>query len=1556
MKTDKGKTKEQLIGELAEMRQRVAELESLETERKQAEEELRNFKTAADTAVFGLGIGTAEHLTYVNRSFAEMHGYSPDELIGQNYSMFYTKEQLPVINKLRERLSAGGSFIEEEVWHKKKDGTSFPTLMTGHAIRDDEGNPSLIVGTTIDITERRQADEELRQSEERYKAIFELGSDVGEAIIINQDMPGQIAAQPIFNDEWIRITGYNRDELLRMSYFDLIHPEQRDAAINRYHRRLQGEKISGPLELTIVRKDGTEIQIEATATLSSFRGQNATIVYARDITERKQAEEALQLRAYLLNNATDSIIAADLEGNIIYANDTACRARGYTKEEMLEMHLRDTVAPELLSLVPSRMQNIIEKGYFTFESEHKRKDGSTFPVEITSRNIKLGERTVILSSMRDITERKQAEEALRAAEQNFRNSLDDSPLGIRIVTFEGDLLYANQAILDIYGYHNLEELRDTLPSQRYTRQSYAEFLTRKRKRQQGKPIPADYEIDIVRKDGEIRHLSAFRKEVIWNGETQYQTLYQDITERKKAEAALAESQELYRAVMELGGRLGEAIVLLQDDERGVGMHVYMNDVWCDITGYSREELLDISMADLIHHKDRDAAIARYASRLSGEDIPDLFELSIIRKNGTEIPVEVTYAHSTYKGKSANVGFIREIAERKKTETALRQSEEFNSSVLRNSPNPVMVANSDTSIRYVNPALENLTGYSLDELVGQKVPRPWWPEEMYEKLKSDVKIAYRRGFRDLERCFQKKSGERFWVQITATPVIIDGKFHHFIDNWVDITERKQMEEEIIKNRDYLERLNDSLTDMVFEIKFPERTIRYINKAVETVLGYRPEECLGQSIEMLYPSPEVFREVGRRLHKGIERGDEITTSEHELKRKDGGIITVEGRTNYFREDGKVASAFSVVRDITERKQAEQRTKESEQRYISAEQVGNFGHFSRYLDTDRLVWSAGSYRIFGVDPNQWELTRENAYKIVHPQDLEKLRKANEKAGCGTKGLDTEFRIIRPDGKERVIHAVADVTLDNAGKPERLFGTMQDVTERNQMEEEVARFKTIASVAPYGVGIANTDGTMTYANEAFDLMHGYAPDEIVGQHFSILYTEEQLEAVEKLRKRCLKTGSFVGEEAWRKRKDGTTFPSSMSMLLVRDDKGEPLYISAVVIDITERRQLEEEQQRSARLESIGTLAGGIAHDFNNILTGILGNISLAKRHVEPKSKADDRLMEAEKASLRARDLTQQLLTFSRGGTPVKKIVSIAELIPDSAGFALRGSNVSGQFSLPDGLWQVEADEGQMHQVITNLVLNACEAMPEGGVLNISAENMVIKKKDVLPLPKGNYVAIAIEDHGVGISEGHLDRIFEPFFTTKQKGSGLGLATTYSIIRKHDGYITVESTPTIGTTFRIYLPASAKPAPEKEEAVAETPLRGRGKILVMDDEEMIREMLNQMLPPAGYEVELTKDGVEAIERYRQAKESGHPFDAVIIDLTVPGGMGGREAIKKLLEIDAGVKAIVSSGYATDPVMANYKEYGFTDIVTKPYSVGDVEKVLRNIINEKRRVKGRKSK
>jgi len=388
----------------------------------------------------------------------------------------------------------------------------------------------------------------------------------------------------------------------------------------------------------------------------------------------------------------------------------------------------------------------------------------------------------------------------------------------------------------------------------------------------------------------------------------------------------------------------------------------------------------------------------------------------------------------------------------------------------------------------------------------------------------------------------------------------------------------------------------------------------------------------------------------------------------------------------------------------------------------------------------------------------------------------------------------------------------------------------------------------------------------------------------------------------------------------------------------------------MAEQKRAQEELQNVVKLESISILAGGVAHDFNNILTGIMGNVTLAKRYVKPGEKVFDRLLEAEKACLRARDLTQQLLTFSKSGTPVRRSSSIAALVKESASFNLRGSGVRCEFSLPDDLWPVHFDEGQMNQVISNLIINAVEAMVESGVLNIRVKNAIIKEGSAVPLPEGRFVEIAIEDQGIGIPEENLDKIFDPYFTTKRKGSGLGLATAYSIIKSHSGCITVTSELNVGTTFCIYLPAAEKSSPSKKEPEMDTDFTGRGRILVMDDEEIIREMLGSMLTLDGYKVEVASDGAEAVEQYIRAREQGQPFAAVILDLTVPGGMGGKEAIKKLLEVDPGVKTIVSSGYSNDPIVADFGKYGFKGVATKPYAATELEKTLRNVLRSKKSV------
>lgn len=388
--------------------------------------------------------------------------------------------------------------------------------------------------------------------------------------------------------------------------------------------------------------------------------------------------------------------------------------------------------------------------------------------------------------------------------------------------------------------------------------------------------------------------------------------------------------------------------------------------------------------------------------------------------------------------------------------------------------------------------------------------------------------------------------------------------------------------------------------------------------------------------------------------------------------------------------------------------------------------------------------------------------------------------------------------------------------------------------------------------------------------------------------------------------------------------------------------HIVSITRDITERRRMEEELLKADKLESVGILAGGIAHDFNNILDSVIGNISLAGMHLKPGSKIFDLLSAAETASMRAPGLTGQLLTFAGSGTPLKETASISNLIKESSLFMLRGSKSECDFSIEEDLWPIDADMGQIGQVISNIVINADQAMPEGGIIRVAAENLVLEEKNEMPVKPGRCIRISVQDQGAGIAEKHLSKIFDPYFTTKQTGSGLGLATAYSIIKKHNGHISVESLPGAETIFSIYLPASDKKIPVAEEFDLIT---GAGKILVMDDNRMLSEMAVDMLETLGYEAELAKDGAEAIEMYDKAKGSEKPYDAVILDLTIQSGMGGKEAVKKLLEIDPELKAIVFSGYSDSPVMSNYREYGFKGMMAKPFDFQTLGKVLNEVLN-----------
>jgi two-component system cell cycle sensor histidine kinase/response regulator CckA len=507
------------------------------------------------------------------------------------------------------------------------------------------------------------------------------------------------------------------------------------------------------------------------------------------------------------------------------------------------------------------------------------------------------------------------------------------------------------------------------------------------------------------------------------------------------------------------------------------------------------------------------------------------------------------------------------------------------------------------------------------------------------------------------------------------------------------------------------------------------------------------------------------------------------------------------------------------------------------------------------------------------------------------------------------------------------------------------QLIKERKQMQDSLReseeRYRQLFESNPHPMWVYDIKTLFFLAvNDSAVRHYGYSRDEFLSMTLEDIRPPQEIPtfiaSAHDLDSDVFRSG------VWRhRRKDGAIIDVEIASHNILFGERQARFV--LVTDITARKKMEEELLKAQKLESLGVLAGGLAHDFNNLLTAMIGNIALAKLDAGPGNRIYQRLTDAERATERAQTLTQQLLTFSRGGAPLKKSLSIKDVVRNITSFALRGSKSKAEFLIPPDLWSVEADEGQLSQVINNLVSNADQAMPQGGIVSVVCKNIEIEAESALPLTPGNYILLAITDRGVGISRQHLKKIFDPYFTTKQKGSGLGLATTYSIMKRHNGHIAVESAEGAGTTFSLYLPATGQ-ALDHGPASPGSERTGNSRILIMDDEDMVRDIAGQILTRLGFEVSYARDGAEAIELYVQARSAGRPFDVVIMDLTIPGGIGGKEAVKQIREIDPRVKAIVSSGYSNDPIMARYTEYGFSGVVSKPYTIKVLGETIRKVL------------
>ncbi len=548
--------------------------------------------------------------------------------------------------------------------------------------------------------------------------------------------------------------------------------------------------------------------------------------------------------------------------------------------------------------------------------------------------------------------------------------------------------------------------------------------------------------------------------------------------------------------------------------------------------------------------------------------------------------------------------------------------------------------------------------------------------------------------------------------------------------------------------------------------------------------------------------------------------------------------------------------------------------------------------------------------------------------------------------KNIDhNETVFITRDGEKITVEGRCRTTFEN-GRPVAMTGIFRDISERIKnniaLRESENRFRTLFENSSDLMQIVASNGHFLHVNPAWLKAFNYSPAEVKDLTIFDIIADDCQGHCQDTFQQVLSEDKVHEIDTTFIAKNGDRIEIEGNATAIFKD-GQPIYTQCLFRDVTEKRKLEKELHKRQKLESIGVFAGGLAHDFNNLLTAVLGNISLARATTKTNTALADRLKKIETATLRAKGLTQQLLTFAKGGAPIKKLSGIADLVRDSVDFPLRGSKIKRAYRFAPDLWSAEVDEDQLSQVIQNLAINAGHAMPDGGCLTVSGKNITLADNNHTGLNAGQFLLLTFSDQGHGISRQEQEKIFDPYFSSKETGSGLGLAVAYAIMKKHDGLITVDSVPDMGATFSLYLPA----APEQQNR-EDQELYGRsgdgGTILIMDDEDIIREVAAEMLNYLGYTSRSAENGEQTLTLYQEALDNGKPFDAVLMDLTIPGGMGGRETMAKLLELDPNARGIASSGYANDPIMAHFADYGFSAVVPKPYRLEELRKSLAQVL------------
>jgi PAS domain S-box-containing protein len=1538
------------------------------TERKRAEEGIKESQktlaTILDSVDADIYIADMKNyqILFINKHMKDHFGH---DLVGKICWQVFRGESRPCAHCTNNKLlDPEGHPTGVIVWENKNPVTGSWYLNYDRAIKWVDGR-LVRLQVASNITERKNAEQALRESEERYRTILEN--------IENGYYEVDIAGNLTFcNDSFCRLFGYSKDEMMGMNNRQYTDEENANKLYQAFNKVYRTRKPTKAFDLVVIRKDGTKLFGEVSVSLVTdakgqpigFRG------IARDITERKQTERALReseekYRA-ILENIEEVYYEVDIGGNFTFFNDSAYRLFGYSRDEMMGMNNRQYTDEENAKKLYEAFNKVYKTGETTkgFDWEIIRKDGTKRYIEASVSLVKnpSGEPIGFRGIVRDITERKQAEEALRKSEEKYRLVSENIPVAVysALPDEHSTNLLISGKMEELTGYPGHQFIADPELWMKVIHPEDREQVWREveKHRRERKSLDIEYRLitqdNITKwiKDKAIPALNEKGEIIRIDG------FMEDITEHKRAEEALRESEERYRTILEN----------IEDGYYEVdlpGNFTFFNDSLRQMLGYSKDEMIGMGNQRYTNPENRKKLFQAFNEVYRTGKPTKGFDWEVFRKDGTKLFGEVSVS-LIKDSKGQPIGFrgiARDITQRKNTEEALRLSEKKYRELYQNLRDGSAAVNMEGKIIEFNEAFHKMLGYEKEEIYKLTyediTPKKWHSIET-QFLRDQV---FKKGYSDIyEKEYRKKDGTIFPVNLRT--YLIKDENGTPVGMWAfvrDISEQKQAEESLRSERQRLASLVENSPFGMVMID-QDGNFQYMNPKFEYLFGYDLTDVPdGKTwFKKAYPDPTYRHDVISAWVNDLKssKTGEKRSRIFKVTSKDG----TEKIINFIPVQLDTGENLMACEDITERKHAEVALEESEEKFRAMTVTA--ADAITVMDNQGCItyWNPSAEKMFGFSPQ--EVTGKELHLFLAPKRYhEAYKKGFSKfmtTGQGPAINNTlEFIAIRKDGTEFPME-VSTSAFRLKGQWHAV-GIIRDITERKRVEEALKkseeRLQELFNDAPVGYFEYDVDGRLTDVNRTELEMLGYSREEMIGQPAWKFVNEEEIAHRQVLKKLAGISPPARGIERTYRRKNGTTFPTLIEDRLLKDSEGKIIGIRSTIQDITDLKRaekemivLEEQLRQSQKMEAIGQLAGGIAHDFNNLLTVMKGYSQLSLLDLTENDPLWGNIQEIQKATQRAADLTRQLLAFSRRQILDLKVLDLNTLLRDLNKMLRRiiGEDIELVTLLAEDLGRVRIDPGQFEQMILNLAVNARDAMPSGGKLTIETANIALDEEYAhahISVQPGSYVQLSISDTGVGIPLDIKEKVFEPFFTTKEKGrgTGLGLSTVYGIVKQCEGNIWVYSEPGHGTTFKVYLPRVEEELDTalKTEETDSLP-SGKETVLLVEDDPLVRDLAHRLLTQQGYMVYQASNGEEGL-RVAQ-NHAGEKIHLLLTDVVMPQ-MGGKELAEKLKLSRPDIEVLYTSGYTDNAIVHHGVLESGTHFLQKPFSHRTLSHKVREVLD-----------